>query len=273
MLYVIFVGHSTTHMDTSYKTKNTMKNTTHIISTFSILFALNFSFGQINLGTASNFALFTAAGEFENVGNSYIIGDIGTNVGVILGFPPGQLTGQIHEEDSVSTQAAIDVENAYSDLTDVLCDSLLGDGLGLNQTLKPNMYCILTATTLNGDLILDGENNSDALFIIKIDGVLDVIAHSRVILTNSTKVSNVYWQINGALNVGDSVVFEGIVLANGAINFAEGSVLNGNGLSRQGAISTINMTATIPSSFALPAKLIDFEGVNMETYILYLGQL
>ena len=43
------------------------------------------------MGTAYNFAIFTSAGDFHNLGTSTITGDIGTNVGVLDGFPPGLL--------------------------------------------------------------------------------------------------------------------------------------------------------------------------------------
>lgn len=246
-----------------------MKNKNLLIVAFSIFFYTNFSFGQINLGTASNFVLFTAAGAFDNIGSSNIIGDIGTNVGTVTGFPPGNLTGQIQEANSITAQAAIDVENAYNDLSGVTCDSVIGSTLGPNQVLTPNVYCITSAAVLNGDLTLDAGGNPNALFIIKINGLIDVTAFSNVILTNAASVNNVYWQIGGAVNVYDSAVFNGIILADGALSFYQGSVLNGNGLSRAGAISTISMTATLSNDFAMPIELIEFEGINKYTYNLF----
>lgn len=245
-----------------------MKNKKILIAIFSLLYSSNLTFGQINLGTAANFVLFTAAGAFDNFGASNIVGDIGTNVGVVSGFPPGNLTGQIHQANSTTAQAAIDVDSAYSYLSGVPCDSILGNALGSSQILTPRVYCIPTAATLNGDLILDGENNPNALFIIKVNGILDVIAYSKIILINAASQSNVYWHINGAVNVGDTAIFKGIIVGNGALSFAEGSVLNGIGLTRAGAITTNQANLTIPSASQMPIELIKFDGENRLTHNL-----
>jgi hypothetical protein len=246
----------------------TMKIKTLIIAIICLFFSPNSIYGQINLGTAENFVMFTAAGAFDNVGESHFIGDIGTNVGAITGFPPGTVTGQIHQANPTSLQAAADVETAYNYLTGVPCDSVIGNALGSNQILTPYVYCILTAASLTGELVLDGENDPNALFIIKITGVLDLIGLSKITLINSATANNVYWQIDGAVNIGDSAVFNGTILANGALSFVIGAVLNGHGLSRQGAISTISMNATISNDYSMPVELIDFKGENMLTYNL-----
>ena len=245
-----------------------MKTKKLIIGIFSLLFSSNNTIAQVDLGTASSFALFTVAGAFDNVGESHFIGDIGTDVGAITGFPPGTLTGQIHQANPTTAQAAIDVENAYNYLTSIPCDSVIGNSLGGGQVLTPNVYCVLTAASLTGELILDGENIPNAIFIIKITGVLDLIGLSKISLINSVIVTNVYWQIDGAVNIGDSAIFRGSFIANGAISVAAGAKLNGNGLSRVGAITTFGITSTIPDDTDLPIELISFEGMNMHTHNL-----
>lgn len=232
----------------------------------SLLFSACYTFGQIDLGTASSFAIFTSIGAINNLGSSNFIGDVGTNEGTISGYPPATLTGQIHEVNSTTIQAAIDVEIAYNNLSEILCEIELGSALeGL--TLTPNVYCIQTAASLYGDLILDGENNPNSLFIIKINGVLDVVGlSSKIILINLASANNVYWLINGAVNIGDSAVFRGTILANGALTFEQGSQLIGHGLTRAGAISTTNTYAAVSNGFILPIKLIIFEGKKMNNH-------
>lgn len=244
-----------------------MKNKKNILLIFSLFFSCSFNFGQVDLGTATNFVMFTSAGAFDNVGESHFIGDIGTNEGAITGFPPGTVTGEIHQENPTSLQAAADVEDAYNYLTGVPCDSTLGNALGSGQILKPYTYCVLTASSLTGELTFDAENNSDASFIIKVTGLIDIIDFSEIKLINSAEESNIYWQIDGAVNVGDSAIFKGTILANGALSFAEGSVIDGRGLSRKGAITTVNTEASLPG-VSLPIELIIFEGKNMLNYNL-----
>ena len=72
------------------------------LTLFQITF-INLVFAQTpNLGIASSYALFTTVGAFNNVGESYILGDIGTDNGAFTGFPPGIIEGQTHIDDSVS---------------------------------------------------------------------------------------------------------------------------------------------------------------------------
>jgi hypothetical protein len=74
--------------------------------------ATNFGQSPPTLGTASSFVMFTANGAFSNDGESYVIGDVGTNVGAFTAFPPGTLVGQIHVANTVSASAAVDVDVA-----------------------------------------------------------------------------------------------------------------------------------------------------------------
>ncbi len=74
-----------------------MKNRLYIWFTFSSLFLLpHFAASQApQLGTALNFALFTAVGAFDNLGLTFINGDIGTGAGAYTGFPPGVLINSL----------------------------------------------------------------------------------------------------------------------------------------------------------------------------------
>ena len=192
------------------------------------------------LGSASNFALFTAAGAFSNDGLTVVTGDIGTNVGAFAGFPPGIVNGTIYVADPVTAQAAADVELAYGSFGGITCDLVLGTTLGNNQVLSPAVFCLGGASTLNGDLILDGGCDPNAFFIFKIDGALSTTSFSNIILTNSASLCNVYWQINGAVSLGVNSSFQGNIVANGAISILEGASLHGRGLSRAGAIDLHN---------------------------------
>jgi len=194
-----------------------------------------------DLGVTSGFALFTAVGSFDNTGATVITGDAGTNVGAFTGFPiPGTIVGETHVADPVSVQAAIDVDVAYSYLFAKTCGLVLGTTLGDNQVLSPNVYCLGGASSLNGDLILDGQGNPNAIFIFKIDGALSTSTFANVILINSASMCNVYWQVNGKFELGENSVFRGTVIANGDISLLEGAALYGRGLSREGAISLHN---------------------------------
>ena len=123
---------------------------------------------------------------------------------------------------------------------DVTCGIVLGPILGANQILTPDVYCIGSAASLTGDLILNAVGDPSAIFIIKIDGALSTAANSRVILQGMASLCNVYWQINGKFGLGAGSQFKGTVLVNGEIELLEASSLMGQALSQAGAISTHN---------------------------------
>lgn len=229
-----------------------MKNTLLLTLTATLLF----TFPKINmaqapvLGATTSFALFTATGAFTNTGSATnITGDIGTHVGVLTGFPPGTVTGTIQVANAITAQAATDVAVAYSFLSGLTCDTTIGATLGNNQILKARVICITTAATLNGDLIFDAQGDSNKIFNIKINGALATSSHSRVLLINSALRKNIYWQINGLVTLGDSSVFRGTIIANGAINILNRAALTGRGLSTGGAITINNSVSSLPVKF------------------------
>jgi hypothetical protein len=92
------------------------------------------------------------------------------------------------------------------------------------------------ASTLTGNLTLDGQGDPKSIFIFKVDGAFATAALSNVLLINAANLRNVYWQINGAFTLGDSSVFRGNILVNGAITLNNNSIFFGRALSKTGAI-------------------------------------
>lgn len=194
------------------------------------------------MGTAYNFAIFTSAGDFHNLGTSTITGDIGTNVGVLDGFPPGIVVGSIHTIDPVTVQAAADLGVAYADLATRTCNNVIGVTLGNDQILFPGVYCTGAASTLNGNLTLDGADDESSIFIFQVNGAFANTVNSTITLINGAKACNIYWQINGAFALLDNSVFKGNALINGAISLHTNSNLEGRALSTAGAVSTESVT-------------------------------
>ena len=140
------------------------------------------------------------------------------------------------------------------------CDSTIGTNFGESLTLRPGIvYCITSAATLTGDLILDAAGDPDGIFIIKINGALTTSTSSNVILQSGASTCNVYWQIGGATNLGISSTFKGTILGDGAINLLDGASLDGKGLTRAGQISLNNNSAVVCDAVTLPIELISFK--------------
>jgi len=149
---------------------------------------VNFGQAAPPLGAAESFALFTSAGAFDNFGATFVTGDIGSNSAAVTGFPPGEIVGTIYTPpDFTLAQAAADVGTAYG-LLSGMGGSVLGTTLGNNDTLTAGVYLTGGASTLNGNLYLDGQGDPDALFIIRISGALSTSTFSNVFLINSASL-------------------------------------------------------------------------------------
>jgi len=221
-------------------------------------------FSQIapNLNTASSFVLFTGNGEFtSNSSSTNVIGNVGNVVGAVTAFPPGTLTGSKHFGDAAAIQANNDIIAAYADLAGRTCSIAHVVGFGGGETLTPDTYCSTAASTLNGNLILDAGGNSAAVFIIKIDGAFSAASGSQIILTNQASSCNVFWQINGAVDLNNTD-FKGTMLVNGAISLNVGTNLTGKALTKTGALIFDNINVTICDLSLLPIKLANFDVVK-----------
>ena len=225
-----------------------MNNKFLLAFTAFLLFLLpNVHFGQTapNLGATSTFALFTASGAVSNVGTTTITGDVGTHVGALTGFASVTIaSGMPYVADATTAAAAADVGTAYTYLSGLAGGIATPVGLGNGQTLTAGIYTTSGVSTLTGDLILDGQNNPNAVFILQIGGAFSTGAASNVVVINSASLCNVYWQINGAVTLGSNSVFRGTLIADGAISVSPNAALIGRGLTRAGAINlSTNMIA------------------------------
>jgi len=223
----------------------------NVLTAITLFIIPNVNFGQTapTLGTTSSFALFTAGGAFStnSEAGTIVTGDVGNHTGANSAFPPGTLNGTAHWLDGVATTAATDVVTAYTDLNQGgTAISATLDG----QALNPGVFFTGTgaAATLSGTLTLDGGGNSNAIFIIRIDGALTIATSSNISLIGSASLCNVYWQVNGQFDLGAGSVFRGTLINDGAINLLEGSSLFGRGLTTAGAINLYNNVVTIGSS-------------------------
>ena len=111
---------------------------------------------------------------------------------------------------------------------------------------------------LSDTLFLDGQGNPNSLFIFQINGVLTTSALSRIVLLNGASPSNIYWKINGAANLGINSIFQGTMIANGAISMGNGANLLGRALSTSGAINLDSNLIALPSQAPLPIDLVSF---------------
>ena len=206
----------------------------------------------VNLASTACYAIYSASGAVTNSGLSTITGDIGTNVGLTTGFNAIDITGSIHPIPDVSTaQVAADLLNVYTYLNTLPSDIelLYPAQFGHNLVLTPHTYILKAATVFTDTLYLNALGNSNAVFVIQINGALSTSTYAKVLLINGTQAKNVFWKIDGAVDINDYSLFRGtIVCNNGAINVNTGVTLDGRALTTTGNVATSAIKATITTN-------------------------
>lgn len=204
-----------------------------------------------NLGTAANFVLFTSKGSVTNSGTGYLtllIGNVGTNSApTITGF--GNINGQMrYSTDLVSAQCQSDLTVAYNQLNSATPTIFPGTTIGNGDTLTAAVYSITNSViTLSGNLILDAKGNPNAVFIFKLQGALSSATNTKVKLINGALACNVFWKVEGAVNLASGTTMRGTIIANnGAINISSGDTLEGRALSTTGAITVSQLYGYLP---------------------------
>jgi hypothetical protein len=226
-----------------------------------------------NLATAACYAIFSGNGSVINSGITYVTGDIGTNVGLTVGYNPLFVTGTIHPIPDVSTiDAAADLVTAYNTINVMPHDIelLFPAQFGNELVLTPHVYLLNAATAFNGTVYLNAQGNANAVFVIKVNGALSTSTFSKVVLLNGAQADNVYWNVDGAVSIADYSVFNGTIIANNAaIDLTTGDTLYGRALTTNGALSTANVfvESTSPCA-ALPLNWIYFSGTLVNNDVL-----
>lgn len=206
------------------------------------------------LGTTVCYSVFSGSGNVTNVGLTNLIGDVGTNSGLTAGFSSSNVTGTIHLIPDASTdQCASDLLNVrtYLNALNHNIELLFPAQFGNNLLLTPNTYLMNGATVLTNTVFLDAQNNSDAVFVIKIFGALSTSTYSKVVLVNGAQAKNVYWIINGAINISDYSEFSGTIVGNnGAVNLSTGTIVEGRVLTTSGTFTTFAVTVNATAGCA-----------------------
>ena len=211
------------------------------------------------LGIISNYALYTNLGAVPNTGTSGIDGNIGSDAGGVTGFEDSILIGAIHVADASTVQAHIDIDNAYNSLmalTNTIPTpagvipivpahaAVFGSVAAGGETINAGVYFINGAGSLLGTLVLDGQNNSNSIFVFKFAGAFSVGAQAKMILINGARRCNVFFiggagVPTGAISIGAGAILKGTFLSHGGACGSGASVfLAGRQLSTGGAVVT-----------------------------------
>jgi hypothetical protein len=195
----------------------------------------------VQLATAGSFALLAGTPSISNTGLTGVVGDVGIDPAVsVIGFggpPNGTIIGTLHAGDLVAGTAKDDLTLAYDDASGRAGSVLASDELD-GAVLPSGVY---SGGALNlavgGTITLDGQNDPNAVFIIRAASSLVAESGSNVLLTRGAQSCNVFWVVASSATVGTNASFVGNVLALTSISALTGATVNGRLLARNGEIT------------------------------------
>ncbi|MDO8250191.1 MAG: ice-binding family protein [Rhodoferax sp.] len=225
-------------------------------TTSAIAFAAQ---APVSLGTAGTFAILTKTG-VTDVYASAINGDVGASpiTGAAIGLTcPEVMTGLIYSVDAAGppckvtnatllTTAIGDMEIAYTNAAGRTFPDFINLGAGEvgGLTLAPGLYKWGTDVLISTDVTLTGGPND--VWIFQIAGGITQANGTRVTMAGGALPKNVFWQSAGAVSVGTTAHFEGVILAKTLIAVKTGASVNGR-LLAQTAVTLQQNSVTQPA--------------------------
>jgi Ice-binding-like len=213
----------------------------------------------VSLGTAGTFTILSKTG-ITDVYPSPIVGNVGVSpiTGAALLLTCGEVTGNTYTVDAAGplpcavndatllTLAVGDMGFAYDDAAGRLSPDVteLGAGEIGGLTLAPGLYKWGTGLLISTDVTLSGGPND--VWILQVAGTLNQASATRVTLAGGALPKNIFWQVAGAVTIGTTAHFEGVLLAKTLIAANTGATINGR-LLAQTAVTLQMTTVTEPA--------------------------
>jgi Ice-binding-like len=207
----------------------------------------------VNLGVSGDFVILSKSG-ITNVYKSAVTGDIGSSpiTGAAILLTCTEVAGAVYSVDAAGplpcsiksptrlTAAIGDMQTAYTDAAGRSNPDFvnLGGGNIGGKTLTAGLYKWTSALVIPASITLAGGPND--IWILQVAGTLNVSSGVRVNLVGGAKAKNVFWQTGGAVTLGTTSHFEGVVLSKTAINLKTGASINGRLLAQTAVTLQMN---------------------------------
>lgn len=200
----------------------------------------------VDLGAAASFAV--VAPTVTNVGPSTLAGDLGVpTAGSLTGFPPGEVVPPA-TTDLAADDALVAVADAIADAAARPADDTIPAALA-DTTIGPGVHAgpAATAMSVTGSIVLDGEGDPGAVFIIQVGAALTTTAGSTVSLVRGAQACNVFWVVAAAATLGASSSFAGSLLSQTSITMGADVTMTGRALARDGVVTLDDDVITTPT--------------------------
>lgn len=204
----------------------------------------------VDLQSAADYGVLAGAA-VTNGGSSYLNGKVGVSPGTAitgiatLFIPGSSTTSSDIGNDPFTAQVDVTAANVAITIQNTAGHSPIAAELG-SQVVCPGIYSSDAAFGLTGVLTLDGNGNSNSVFIFITPAALTSAAASSIVLQNGANAKNIYWQLGAAATLGASSIFAGNILAQAAITTGAGVQIEGR-LFAKAAITLDSTTIVLPS--------------------------
>lgn len=231
---------------------------------------------SVNLGAASGYGIFGGTAGMTNTGNSSVAGNIGTtatSTSSITGFhdtaplpsdaytDPGSIgtvsgtiftcttstTGRTAAtvnaaSCSTATAGLAAASTAYGQLAGLPSSATVSGNLG-GLTLAPGVYTSQSTLGVSGNLTLDAQGNSGAVWVFQVASALTATSGS-ITLAGGAQAGNVYWQVGSSATLANSAM-AGTIIAQQGVTFS-GTTLQGRALSLVASVTLSSSNITAP---------------------------
>ncbi len=203
----------------------------------------------VNLRLAGEFVILSKSG-VTDVYPSVITGDVGSSpiTGAAILVTCTEVAGTIYSVDAAGplpcvvnnatrlTLAVGDMETAYLDAAGRLNPDYLELGAGNigGFTLTPGLYKWTSPLVIPSDITISGGPND--IWIFQVAQTLNMSSAVNITLSGGAKAKNIFWQVAGAVTLGTTSHFEGIILGKTGINLLTGTTSNGRMLAQTAVV-------------------------------------
>jgi hypothetical protein len=142
----------------------------------------------------------------------------------------------------IAGQAKADMLTAFNDAMSRSTGAISLPGQVGGLTLAPGLYVNSTTSGISGTganaiLTLDGQGDTNAVWIFKMGSTLITDPGTSIVCTNGCRAENIVWQVGSSATLGTNSIFYGTILAQTAITMNTKAVLHGRALTLTAAIS------------------------------------
>jgi hypothetical protein len=212
----------------------------------------------VDLKLAGQFAILSKTG-ITDVYPSVVTGDIGSSpiTGAAILLRCTEVSGAIYSVDAAGplpcrltnasrlTTSIGDMQTAYTDAAGRSNPNFMNLGAGNigGKTLKAGLYKFTSDVVIPANVTISG--SSTDVWIFQVAGTLKMSSAVKITLTGGALAKNIFWQTAGAVTLGTTSHFEGIILGKSGINLQTGASINGR-LLAQTAVTLQKSTVVIP---------------------------